>query len=91
MRIEDRISGTFASGEARLHLHPDFEARAVGASELILLRRGEEQARVEFAGAAEVAVQPGTWHPQFGLSVANQCIVAKFAGGSLTTSVGWTR
>jgi uncharacterized heparinase superfamily protein len=89
LRIEDYISGSFGHAEARLHLHPDIDARANAAGE-VTLRRGEEPlAVVSFERAASVEVLRGTWHPRFGAAVANSCISASLAGASLTSWVRW--
>ena len=40
-------------------------------------------ATVAFEGATRVAVQPGTWHPQFGVSVAEPAASARFSGTRL--------
>jgi uncharacterized heparinase superfamily protein len=90
LRIDDTISGEFHSAEAYFHLHADVEARVSGSRDIVLEWTGGASARMVFDGANTVAVQPGTWHPQFGIAVANYCITAKFSGASLVTHVSWT-
>jgi uncharacterized heparinase superfamily protein len=89
LRIEDRISGEFDHAEARLHVHPEIDAQVSGAAEVTLRRGDSVLARVQFEGAAAVEVDPGTWHPRFGISVANLCISARFADGALSTQILW--
>ena len=39
--------------------------------------------------AAAVEVRPCHWYPEFGVAVANRCIVARFAGNTLATYMEW--
>jgi hypothetical protein len=45
--------------------------------------------RMTFAGAATVEARPCHWYPEFGIAVANRCVVARFAGNTLATHVEW--
>lgn len=90
LQIDDRITGRFASAEARLFLHPKLQAQ-VEADAVSLTLESAEIARVSFEGAASVAVEGATWHPRFGLAVPNLCLVARFSGPSLVTQVTWRR
>jgi uncharacterized heparinase superfamily protein len=87
--IEDEISGTLGSAVAFFHLHPTVEARALGASEVVLDLPEGCSAQVSFAGAAQVEVRSGTWHPRFGVALGNRCIVVRLAGAALTTRIRW--
>ena len=89
LRIEDEISGTFATAAAHFHIHPDVEARLHGMSEVLLACAGQTW-RMVFAGASSIELRSGAWHPQFGVSAPNRCIVASFAAAQLTTSIFWT-
>lgn len=88
--IEDQISGEFRSAEACFHLHPEVEARLSGPRDVELAWSGGVLARLVFHDAAAVEIRPGTWHPHFGVGVANRCISARFSGVSLKTRVCWT-
>jgi uncharacterized heparinase superfamily protein len=89
LRIEDHLTGAFDSAEARFHLHPDIEVSVVAPFEIALRQRSEPLGQIFFEGAASVEVDSGTWHPGFGVTVPNQCIAARFAGGRLVTRVLW--
>jgi uncharacterized heparinase superfamily protein len=89
LRIEDRITGRCTRAEARLHLHPEVSVRAAPDGELILTLAGSDIARVAYEAAASVAVEPASWHPRFGVSVPNRCLVARFSSASLATQVRW--
>jgi uncharacterized heparinase superfamily protein len=89
LRIEDEISGTFATAAAHFHIHPDVEARLHGMSEVLLACAGQTW-RMVFEGASSIELRSGAWHPQFGVTVPNRFIVASFAAAQLTTSISWT-
>ena len=89
LRIQDEISGSFATGAAYFHIHPDVDARPHGKREVLLACAGQTW-RMVFEGARSIELRSGTWHPQFGVSVPNRCIVASFAAAQLTTSIFWT-
>jgi hypothetical protein len=38
---------------------------------------------------AAVELRPGTWHPEFGVSLPNQCVVARFDAPALSTRIDW--
>ena len=88
LRIEDEISGAFDTGAAYFHIHPDVDARLHGATEVSLACDGETL-RMVFEGASSIELRSGTWHPRFGVSVPNRCIVASLASATLVTSVIW--
>jgi uncharacterized heparinase superfamily protein len=87
--IEDEITGKFATAAAFLHIHPEFDARVASANEIVLNSSDDVSVRVTFAGAMAVELLPGTWHPGFGVEIANRCIVARFSGATLTTCIFW--
>jgi uncharacterized heparinase superfamily protein len=90
LRIEDRVSGACREVEAFFHLHPQVTATSSAARQLTLSAPGMRAVRMELDDAADVQIRSGTWHPQFGLTVPNQCIAVRFAGASLTTRISWS-
>jgi uncharacterized heparinase superfamily protein len=90
LRIDDRISGSFATAEAHLFLHPQVAVRPAADGAIALTIAGREIARVSFQGAAAVDVRGTTWHPRFGVMIPNLCLVARFAGTTLSTQVCWS-
>lgn len=98
LTIEDRITGRFHGAEAFFHLHPDLRAEVhshpktgtPGKSEVILSGADGTRVRMVFEGAACVDVRPGTWHPQFGVAVANYCVSVRMQGATLKTLVCWS-
>jgi uncharacterized heparinase superfamily protein len=90
LRIDDRISGSFSSAKAHLFLHPQVGVRPLADGAMMLTLAAREIARVSFEGAASVDVAPTTWHPRFGVTMPNLCLVARFSGPTLSTQVCWT-
>jgi uncharacterized heparinase superfamily protein len=85
------ISGKFTAAAAYFHLHPDVEARACSATEVLLRVSDGLTLRMLFTGAATIQLQSGTWHPRFGVVVASRCVVARFSGAMLTTRILWAK
>lgn len=86
--IEDEISGTFATATAYFHIHPEVDAHVHGTAEVQLACNGRLW-RMVFEGASAIELLSGTWHPGFGVTVPNRCIMASFARTMLTTSLFW--
>lgn len=87
--IQDRVSGRHGQALARFYLHPDVRAYPEGDGFVLELGAGGP-ARLHCRGADRVTLEPATWHPTFGGSVPNQCIVAAFSGGeTLETAIVW--
>jgi uncharacterized heparinase superfamily protein len=88
LRIEDEVSGAFATAEAYFHLHPKVDARLHGTTQVLLTCHGRSWHMV-FEGASALELRSGTWHPGFGITVPNRCIRASFASATLKTSLFW--
>lgn len=91
LEVEDTILGgeRMVQAVARLHLHPAVDATALDRYR-VALRWANRSATLAFEGAASVEIQPSTWHPEFGRSVANRCVQAAFTGRSLITTLRWS-
>lgn len=101
MDVHDLVSGRGShSIEGRLHLHPDVEvvdlAHDPSGGKVSLLMSDIEgnasQVAVRVSGPATVNVEPAKYHPEFGRSVANQCIVYRYSGSlpmRVSVQVAW--
>lgn len=89
--LEDEILGGFQSAEAYFHLHPDLTlTRSDLATFQLSVQLGSTYTLgMRFVGASRVEITKSTWHPRFGESVANTCIVIRFAGHVLRTTIDW--
>ena len=91
LHIDDEITGDFKVAEAYFHLHPEVQVRVCSPREVELSWSSGGAARLTFEGAVAVSVRPDTWHPHFGVVVANHCIVAKFSSASLRAVLAWNQ
>lgn len=85
--VEDRISGAFRSAEARFHLHPSVESEQRGSMAVLQLPLGQ-RVRLSVEGGG-LRSEASTWHPEFGASESNVCLVVKFAGPMVRTAIEW--
>ena len=88
LQVIDCVSGKFDHAVSRLFLHPDIRATQQGNKVTITLPGGQV-AVATLEGATRINVVSSTWHPEFGKSVPNQCIVAEMSTDKLTTRITW--
>jgi uncharacterized heparinase superfamily protein len=91
--IEDQVTGRIVGAEARLHLHPGVQIEealpdADGECLVTLRLPHGQRVRVEFEGGL-VAQEPTTWHPKFGESVPNTCLVNELRGAIARAHITW--
>jgi uncharacterized heparinase superfamily protein len=87
--VEDEVSGARRSAEAWMHFHPAVAVRRAGPGGVELEWPGG-RADLDIDGADSIDVRAGTWHPRFGVTVANTAIVAAFRGAVLRTTLRWS-
>jgi uncharacterized heparinase superfamily protein len=85
--IADTVQGTFRKAEALLHFHPECKVRGSDKTFRVDLPAGRHL-DIDIAGGQAV-VHPGTWHPEFGLSINNQCLIVSFAKSQVETTLSW--
>lgn len=74
----DRLTGTYNHAEAHYHIHPDVVVDAPNCEgSLVLHLPCGSQYMVEAEGA-DIKVIDTTWHPEFGVAVANKKLVLNF-------------
>lgn len=88
LQVTDRLTGTFGQATARLFTHPEVTVLQDGERLLVNLPSGEV-VRIFIQGASSIEVLASTWHPEFGSSVPNQCITARFAAHTIITTIAW--
>ena len=87
--VEDSIDGPHSSAEARFHLHPAVELSpetndvigrgVLPGGRIISWRVDKGNSRIE----------PTTWHPRFGASESNLCIVLSLDNGQGVMRFFW--
>lgn len=83
--IVDTLSGEFSEAKAIYHLHPDTVIKQNGNDVSLTLPDGT-QFEIEAIGA-ELLISDSTWHPEFGLSVANKKFLLKFKQAEVTFNI----
>jgi len=87
--VEDRLSDERHPAEARFHLHPDIAATQTAPNRGICrLPSGQELTWKIKAG--EARLEHSTWHPEFGLTISNICIVLPLKNGRASFELDWT-
>ncbi len=88
LQILDRVSGHFSDAQARFHIHPDVKVDASDDnSGVLVLATGQ---RISWrADGGTVVLENTTWHPEFGVSVPNKCIVLRLRDGAATLELWW--
>lgn len=88
MTIKDTVDGGFSEAIARVHFHPeatvDLSSPECGK---IAMPGGNGLAWRIGGGAARI--EPSSHHPQFGASLANQCLAVKLHGPELVITFSW--
>jgi Heparinase II/III-like protein len=88
LSVSDSVTGPVREAEARFHLHPTVKVRALGP----------QGAKLALASGLGVDVQvprgslrqePRTWHPEFGSSLPNVCLVVQLADQTALTEFRW--
>jgi uncharacterized heparinase superfamily protein len=92
--VEDRVSGRFGRAEARFHLHPGVVVGAIASrgdgSSTVTLTLPEGQRVGLAAERGHLAVTPATWHPEFGRTEPNACLVVRLDGAVARVRLDWS-
>jgi uncharacterized heparinase superfamily protein len=85
--VMDEVSGSHEA-ESRLHLHPNVKLQPLGSNRYKLVTLANRQLTLELSGGA-CRLEAATWHPRFGVSVPNYCIVVPLAAGRAAMRLKW--
>ena len=83
--ITDTVT-TDAQAEGRFHLHPLVSVKSISNNCVLLTLPGGEQLRLQCEGDPP-RLEDTTWHPEFGVSIPNQCLVLPLVSGRGSLSV----
>lgn len=94
LAIDDHISGNFMQAEARFHLHPSVKLdekymESDGDTKVILRLPQGQKIRFSVEGGV-LHKESATWHPEFGCSEPNVCLIADFNRTALRTRLEWS-
>jgi hypothetical protein len=88
LTVEDLILGSHLTAESRFHFHPALQISIDGSCKygVVLLPNGREvEWRVDYGQAY---IEQSTWHPRFGISIINTCLVVKLNNGKSKFRIG---
>jgi uncharacterized heparinase superfamily protein len=86
--IEDTVTGRFANAQARFHLHPAVALSDVSDGGTTIILPNGRTASFSVTGGV-LRAERTTWHPEFGVSEANWCLVVELRGSVARASIGW--
>lgn len=92
MVVEDALTGRYAHAQARFHLHPSIRIEAAegdGTATAIALVLPAGQRVTLSTNSRSIEQTPSTWHPEFGVSEPNVCLVMEPQEEPLRTSLTW--
>lgn len=88
--ISDRLdNGARWGAEARFHLHPDISVTA-DSPDAGTLSLPDGRRVLWKADPGPVRVEDGTWHPEFGMTRPNLCLVATIGPSGSNFEMSWT-
>jgi len=88
--IKDEVNGPFSTAEIYYYLHPDIFLSKTGQNQFLL--KLPDNKKISFGvdgGKPECAVS--AWHPMFGCSKPNTCIIVKMEHSTTKTVISWDR
>lgn len=86
--VEDVVAPACAA-QARYHLHPEVAVRDARPGGVTLLLPGGDRLDVATGGGL-LAIERNDWHPEFGVSLPNECLVLPLADGRARLELRWT-
>ena len=86
--IDDEVTGVFDRAEIRFHLHPDILVLEAGVCNVSLKLSGGMLVEV-FIEGGKLFVEETTWHPYFGISMPNKCLIAEMTRPKIRTLIKW--
>lgn len=85
----DRIDGAFQTAEARFYFHPDILIQNLSHHRIQATLVSGNRIIISIVNALDVCIESTTWHPYFGSSIANVCLVTTFKSAELLTEIEW--
>lgn len=89
LETRDFVKGGHGTGEARFHFHPDI---LLDPSSEVMSGRGLLPNGKTFTwsvDAGEARIEATTWHPRFGVTIPNSCLVVMLDNGRAMTRINW--
>jgi uncharacterized heparinase superfamily protein len=88
LKVEDCIVPSYKA-EARFHLHPEVLIGELADSGTTLILPNGKLLSLRAEGG-DFRLEQSSWHPEFGLSLPNRCLVLPFINGRASLIISWT-
>lgn len=88
LTVTDSLTHSDIDAVVRFHLHPDVFASVDGTGDIVLRLPSGQLVRAQ-ANGLEVEIAPSTWHPEFGVSLPSQCLIAQLQKGRSCFEFSW--
>jgi uncharacterized heparinase superfamily protein len=89
LQIIDKIDGSFDEAIGRFYVHPDLKLECgEDVCEGAILFSDDKKVSWKVTGG-KCCIEETTWHPEFGLSIANTCLVIRFESAGCKIVFTW--
>lgn len=89
IQLEDSLQGSFGTAKNRLYFHPDVNVVKVDDSSVNASLKNGKSVSISFVDHKLMWVENTTWHPEFGVSLSNFCVVVEAGVRDLKTLISW--
>ena len=87
-RIIDQLSKP-SEASARFYFHPDVIPSIIGNNSGEILMKYGQKLKFNFEDVSDLSIIETTWHPEFGVSIPNKCLIATFHNQSSKFKLIW--
>ncbi len=88
--VEDTIEGYFQHAQSRFHFHPGVSIEVDPGGQRGACRLPDGSAVTwQSEGCSAARIETSTWHPAFGVSMPNSCLVLKWETRQCTFQMHW--
>lgn len=87
--VRDILTGQFSSAVSRLYCHPQLHAFLTSGNEVRIDGVSGGAINLQVEGARKIRVVKSEWHPEFGVTIPNQCIEMELEGTNMTFVIQW--
>jgi len=89
MIINDNVRGKYNQAESRLFFHPEINVAIVELGLIQCHLPDGQSVLIKITGSEQILLEPSTWHPCFGSSRDNICLIVKFEGSGIMMRMEW--
>ena len=87
LTVRDSVVGGFTSATARFHIHPDWMVNFEGNK--LTCTHANNQTVSILVSKGVGSIETSTYHPAFGVSIANKVLVVSFEESDIVTQISW--